>query len=300
MNWKLIALVLALVLLVGCMPAATTVPELSRREGSDMPLSSRELGRIAATPETAAIRTQLFDYAFEHADEVPTLPTGTQEALLEQLREKNVDGVLIRAHTLPPSEAGLSVHALGHDAIQLMTHEDNPVQGLTMDELRAVLRGEIRDWSALGGQPGRIRVGNPYVIDEADFYAWSGLGPSEKLAVEPKAMLPPDPERPLIHLSEGPDFGIGFVLRSQYEFALTTTSLYTAADPMIILHLDGQRLRQEEGMNPDYPLFRSVALIAREGDRGMADFAAYLREPLDLVIRLNNGFQSGFKLIGAD
>lgn len=45
---------------------------------------------------------------------------------------------------------------VGHDGIVVVVSPQNPLTELTEQQLRMVFTGEIDDWSALGGQPGRI------------------------------------------------------------------------------------------------------------------------------------------------
>lgn len=45
---------------------------------------------------------------------------------------------------------------VGHDGIVVVVSPQNPLTELTEQQLRMVFTGEIKDWSALGGQPGRI------------------------------------------------------------------------------------------------------------------------------------------------
>jgi phosphate transport system substrate-binding protein len=42
------------------------------------------------------------------------------------------------------------------DAVAVYVHRDNPLRSLGLDQLSAIYRGHIRDWSELGGPPGPI------------------------------------------------------------------------------------------------------------------------------------------------
>jgi len=42
------------------------------------------------------------------------------------------------------------------DAIVFIVHKDNPVENITMDQVRAVYEGKITNWSQLGGKRGKI------------------------------------------------------------------------------------------------------------------------------------------------
>ena len=44
------------------------------------------------------------------------------------------------------------------DGLAIIVHPGNPVSALTTEQLAAVFAGEIKDWSALGGNPGAIQL----------------------------------------------------------------------------------------------------------------------------------------------
>ncbi|RYE90854.1 MAG: hypothetical protein EOO75_09565 [Myxococcales bacterium] len=52
----------------------------------------------------------------------------------------------------------LREHAIGYDAIAIVTHVDNAVPRLSVGQLRALFSGEARDWSAVGGAPGPVHL----------------------------------------------------------------------------------------------------------------------------------------------
>lgn len=53
---------------------------------------------------------------------------------------------------------GLESFALAYDGIAVIAHPENGVEGLTMDEVKAIYRGEITNWSQLGGADAEIVV----------------------------------------------------------------------------------------------------------------------------------------------
>lgn len=59
---------------------------------------------------------------------------------------------------LAESEKELTPIVIAHDAIALVVHPSNPVQGLTKDQVRRIFSGEVADWSQVGGGNGRINV----------------------------------------------------------------------------------------------------------------------------------------------
>ncbi len=61
---------------------------------------------------------------------------------------------------LAPEETrlGLVEHIIAYDVLTVVVHPDNPVRGLTREQLRRLFSGEITDWAQLGGRPGEIHV----------------------------------------------------------------------------------------------------------------------------------------------
>jgi phosphate transport system substrate-binding protein len=55
---------------------------------------------------------------------------------------------------------GLNPVPIAHDGVALIVHASNPIEELTTEQVVAIYRGEIGDWSAVGGTPGDITVVN--------------------------------------------------------------------------------------------------------------------------------------------
>lgn len=55
-------------------------------------------------------------------------------------------------HTInDPREKGVKLHQVAWDAIVAVVNKDNPVDSITVDQLKAVLTGKIQNWKELGG-----------------------------------------------------------------------------------------------------------------------------------------------------
>jgi ABC-type phosphate transport system substrate-binding protein len=52
----------------------------------------------------------------------------------------------------------LKEHLVGYDALAIVVHVDNGVPRLSLEQLRGVFRGTIRDWTELEGPPGGIQL----------------------------------------------------------------------------------------------------------------------------------------------
>lgn len=70
------------------------------------------------------------------------------------VREEEVqDAALIG----PLYEAG-SEHVIALDGLSVIVHPANPLRALTVEQVRALFSGRVRDWSQLGGAPGPVRL----------------------------------------------------------------------------------------------------------------------------------------------
>ncbi|MBD1825280.1 DUF4912 domain-containing protein [Cyanobacteria bacterium FACHB-DQ100] len=78
---------------------------------------------------------------------------------LQALRDGRVDLAAIgRSLTQSERDQGLIPVAVGRGKIALIISPDNPFRGsITVPQFVKIVRGEITDWSELGGTPGRIR-----------------------------------------------------------------------------------------------------------------------------------------------
>jgi phosphate transport system substrate-binding protein len=47
---------------------------------------------------------------------------------------------------------------VAHDGLGVIVHSSNPVSNLTKKQVEQIFTGEVSDWSALGGKPGKISI----------------------------------------------------------------------------------------------------------------------------------------------
>ncbi|MDW8068339.1 MAG: phosphate ABC transporter substrate-binding protein [Anaerolineae bacterium] len=79
------------------------------------------------------------------------IAAGGSKVGIQAVHEGTVDiGMASRA--LTPQEAeGIQVHTIALDVIAIVVHPSNPVENLSLESLAAIYRGEITNWSQVGG-----------------------------------------------------------------------------------------------------------------------------------------------------
>ncbi|MFT4709919.1 MAG: phosphate transport system substrate-binding protein [Bacteroidia bacterium] len=76
---------------------------------------------------------------------------------ITDVRLGNADiGMASRA--LVDSELDLTAHTIARDGVALIVHSDNQLTALTAEQVRGIFRGELTNWSEVGGSGGEIIV----------------------------------------------------------------------------------------------------------------------------------------------
>ncbi len=57
---------------------------------------------------------------------------------------------------LKVSEKGLKIYLLAVDGIAVIAHKDNPIDDISLDQIKGIFSGTIKDWSELGEMNGMI------------------------------------------------------------------------------------------------------------------------------------------------
>ena len=85
------------------------------------------------------------------------IQTGGSSRGIADLR-RGLAAVAMISRSLAEEEMDLAAHSVALDAVGFVVHRDNSVPFLDNDAVRAIFTGQIRDWSEVGGRPGRIVV----------------------------------------------------------------------------------------------------------------------------------------------
>ena len=190
--------------------------------------------------------------------ELDTAPESAGGELAIQEARADLAGIA----TTPSVETlreGVVSTLIGHDAIAVIVHSDNPVRDLSTEQLRGLFTGAIRDWSEVGGEPIPVR---PYIVGTGSatrsVFQRTVLGGAEYTGCEEV-----QPDRALIERVAQQPGGIGHI-----SFSL----LPAEASGVSPVSVDSQ---VPLVTNPDYPIERPLFLLWRESDPDVERFVAW-------------------------
>lgn len=116
--------------------------------------------RIDGSPTMLPINRALKKYyEQEVAGSEVTIDASGTEAAIEKLLEGEIDlAAIARPLTRTEKLQGLKEIPISLEKIAIIVGKNNPFDGvLTVDQFAQIFRGEITDWSEVGGEPGPIR-----------------------------------------------------------------------------------------------------------------------------------------------
>ena len=148
---------------------------------------------------------------------------------------------------------GVNAALIAKDAIAVIVHRDNPVNGLSSEQLRKIFNGSITNWSQVCGENRHIRV---YMVKKGSatltIFAKAVLGGTQY----GKQVKVVTPDAKIVATVARDPGAIG-----QISFAFLT------GDKVRPLAVDGQTATVE---NPDYPITRPLYLTTKGVPGGAA------------------------------
>lgn len=150
----------------------------------------------------------------------------------------------------------LDVKAVALDAFVVIANVKNPVGNITLDQLRGIYTGKIKDWQELGGSPGQIKAfrrernsGSQELMEELvmkgtpmaplpDMILWGMMGPVNALRNSPQ--------------------GIGYSVYFYFVFMFPEKNIRMVA-------INGVRPDAESIAARTYPLTAEVYAVVRKG-----------------------------------
>ena len=95
-------------------------------------------------------------YVSNHPGVKISVSGGDSGVGINSARSGSVD-IGTSSRDLTSSEAqGLSQYVIGQDALSIIVNPSNPVNDLSLDQVAGIYKGEITDWSQVGGSSGKI------------------------------------------------------------------------------------------------------------------------------------------------
>lgn len=158
-------------------------------------------------------------------------------------------------HTLPQDgESNVTLIPVGWDALVAIVHPDNPVDGITLEQLKSILTGEIKNWNELGGPDHAIHL---VIRDQGTGGKESGVGLMTRELVFFDRTINYTDEATVV-ASTGPLEEL--IETDPWAFGITGSSSARRRDVKIIT-LDGFSPTYENIVTGTYPLFRPLYLV---------------------------------------
>jgi len=231
---------------------------------------------------------------------------GTCGISVGELLKKTVD---MAGLCCPPGKMdrlpGLEFHTMGITPIILITHPNNPAENLSLDEAKAIFKGEIANWSAIKlspGTPGPDMPIQPVIRLHCKKRPghWRLLLDNEDLFSPVQQAVPTIPD--MIHsVSEQPN-AIGWE-------AAAMINQYGKKWPVKALHLNGINPQDREALRTGrYPLYRTLGIAIWTNKESahpeIAAFVQFLKERMKkvkdsfIIIPIQELKQSGWQFTG--
>lgn len=177
-------------------------------------------------------------------------------------------------------EQGIKFNPVAWDALVVISHKDNPVESINMQQLKQLYRGEISNWKELGGEDRPLRL-------LARKGKISGVGLSIRQLVFGDLEMNFATDR--LYPSSGP-------LEKAVEkdpLAIAITGISSARKRNVkVLSLEGKRPSYENIKSGNYLLYRPLYLITRpQSDKAdeIARFLAFAHSRKGREIIRSNG-----------
>jgi len=197
------------------------------------------------------------EYMQKHPDVQVTIGGGGTAQGITSVNTGLVD-IGAASRELKADDPQLVKHLLARDGIAIITSPDNPVDGLTKDEIRQIFGGIIKNWSAVGGPNAAIRV----IVREE--------GSGTRAAFEEMVMAKPEPAVQITStaLQQNTNVGVKTYVAGN-EYAIGFISFGYIDNTVKALAIDGVEATEENAKNGIYPIVRPLYFLTKEAPTGL-------------------------------
>lgn len=122
-------------------------------KGSDT-LGAKLIPQLAEAFKAAGNTGVKFEIAAEGSTTAfPALANGTAQIGMSSRKIKDDERTFCRTKGVYVKE-----HPICHDMIVVIVNKNSPLTSLTKDQIAKIFTGQIKDWSEIGGAPGKISI----------------------------------------------------------------------------------------------------------------------------------------------
>jgi phosphate transport system substrate-binding protein len=122
-------------------------------KGSDT-LGAKLIPQLAESFKAAGNKDVKFEIAAEGSSTAfPALANGTAQIGMSSRKVKDDERTFCRTKGVYLKE-----HAICYDMIVVIVNKNSPLTKLTKDQVAKIFTGQIKDWSEIGGAPGKISI----------------------------------------------------------------------------------------------------------------------------------------------
>lgn len=122
-------------------------------KGSDT-LGAKLVPQLAEAFKAEGNNSVRFEIAAEGSSTAfPALANGTAQLGMSSRQVKDEERTFCRTKGVHLKE-----HEVGHDMIVVVVNKNSPISKLTKDQVAKIFTGQVKDWSEIGGSPGKISI----------------------------------------------------------------------------------------------------------------------------------------------
>ena len=217
------------------------------------------------------------EYTVLHPEKIIDVQGGGSSAGI-QAAESHTAEIGMSSRNLRDTEKDLWSIEISKDALAIIINPGNPVETLTLEEIRRIYTADHTNWNELGGPDARIHV----IAREEGSGTRSAFEElvMDDLRITPRAIVQ-DSNGSVRQLVADDPFSIGFISLGLVD---------TGEKPVKALRIDNVAATRNNVMNGDYKLFRSFLFVALERPTGsVMQFIDFIRSPQGQTIMSDEG-----------
>ena len=217
------------------------------------------------------------EYAHLYPEKLIDVQGGGSSAGIQAV-ESGTAEVGMSSRNLKDTEQHLWSIEIAKDGLAIIVNPGNPINDLTLEEIRGIYAAEYTNWNQLGGQDAGIHI----ITREEGSGTRSAF---EELVMDGKRITPraivQDSNGAVRQLVADDPFSIGFISLGLVDIG---------ERPVSALRINGVAASRNNVLNGDYTLYRSFLFVALEQPTGdVMQFIDFIRSPEGQKIMSDEG-----------